>query len=434
MTNIKAPFENAPMSRAQLIIIALTITLSGLDGYDVLSVTFAAPAIAQDWGVGRTALGIVLSAGLAGMAAGSFIIAPLADVFGRKLMVLIALCLMATGMLLCTYATSVEALVAWRVITGLGIGTCVAVINPIAAEFSNRRRRPLAIALTAVGYPLGGLVGALLATYLLRQHGWPSVFFSGFLAAVALLPLVAWQMPESVSYLFACRGKNRLERINAVLRRCEQPLIERLPERALTHRSYAAVFSSGQLSRTLWITAVNGLMVATVYYIMSWMPQMIADAGFPPSTASLVASVSSFMGVVGGLLFGWLAQRGGLRRLTAGGLIALGLATINFGATPPSVVLLVIAAGICGFCIFACASGVYITLASSFTDEARAAGSGFVIGVGRVVSAIAPSLAGLLFAGGFSRMQVCLFYGALSVVGGIVCLFGWQRFSGVASR
>jgi hypothetical protein len=54
-----------------VIVVALMAGLNALDGYDVLSISWAAPGIAAEWGIGRDALGIVLSMELVGMALGS---------------------------------------------------------------------------------------------------------------------------------------------------------------------------------------------------------------------------------------------------------------------------------------------------------------------------------------------------------------------------
>ena len=59
------------MSRKQVVIVAITIGLNALDGFDVLSIGFASPGIAAEWGMDRTRLGIVLSMELIGMAVGS---------------------------------------------------------------------------------------------------------------------------------------------------------------------------------------------------------------------------------------------------------------------------------------------------------------------------------------------------------------------------
>ena len=52
--------SRAPMSTLQFIAIAVTVGLNALDGFDVLSISFASPGIAIEWGIDRAALGIVL--------------------------------------------------------------------------------------------------------------------------------------------------------------------------------------------------------------------------------------------------------------------------------------------------------------------------------------------------------------------------------------
>jgi len=128
----------------QVAAVAVTVIISALDGYDVLAASFAAPAISHAWGVGKAVLGLVLSSGLFGMALGALVLSPLADLVGRRRLVFLSLALMAVGMLLSALAQSLGQLVAWRVLTGVGIGAMVAVITPLAAEFANSRRRPLA--------------------------------------------------------------------------------------------------------------------------------------------------------------------------------------------------------------------------------------------------------------------------------------------------
>ncbi len=57
----RAALAQAPMSRAQIVVVVLTIALNALDGFDVLSISFASPGIAAEWGIDRAALGVVLS-------------------------------------------------------------------------------------------------------------------------------------------------------------------------------------------------------------------------------------------------------------------------------------------------------------------------------------------------------------------------------------
>src|SRR5688572_32685611 len=151
------------MSRLQIIVVGLTIALNALDGFDVLSISFASPGIASEWGIDRGALGFVLSMELIGMAIGSIVLGGVADKIGRRPTVLGCLAVMSAGMALATTAGSLVTLSVWRVITGLGIGGMLAAINAVASEFSNKRRRHLSVSLMAMGYPLGAVVGGMIA-------------------------------------------------------------------------------------------------------------------------------------------------------------------------------------------------------------------------------------------------------------------------------
>src|SRR5215218_3642054 len=112
----------SPMSRAQIIAVAITIALNALDGFDVLAISFASPGIAAEWGIDRSALGVVLSMELIGMAIGSLVFGNVADRIGRRPTLLFCLSLMTIGMFMATTAGGVTSLSAWRVLTGLGIG------------------------------------------------------------------------------------------------------------------------------------------------------------------------------------------------------------------------------------------------------------------------------------------------------------------------
>ncbi|WP_242140952.1 MFS transporter [Sphingomonas sp. TREG-RG-20F-R18-01] len=411
------------MSRAQVRAVALTVALSALDGYDVLSVTFAAPAISHDWGVGKVALGVVLSSGLAGMALGSFLLAPLADVFGRRRMVLLSLLLMTIGSLLCATAATVAQLAMWRVCTGLGIGACVAVIAPAAAEFSNARWRSFSLAAMATGYPAGGLAGGLLAAALLRSSGWPAVFVAGAAIGTAMLVTVAALLPESPAFLLARGGSDALARVNALLAKFDHSSLAELPPTSPRVRGYAGVFSADRLASTARLAIVNILAAAVVYYVLSWLPQLVSEAGFTPSQGSLVSATLSLFGIVGGLVMGSVARRYGPERLTAIAVSVLGVVLVAFGALPAALPVLLLAAGILGFLIFATSAGFYAVLARGFDDASRASGSGFVIGTGRVASAVAPLGAGWLFAVGFERATVSVLFGGFALLAGLALAF-----------
>jgi MFS family permease len=71
------------MTRFQIGAVAICMVLNLIDGFDVLAVAFAAPMLAKDWQLAPDRLGLLFSAGLFGMTAGSLLLAPFADRFGR---------------------------------------------------------------------------------------------------------------------------------------------------------------------------------------------------------------------------------------------------------------------------------------------------------------------------------------------------------------
>ncbi len=139
--------------------VIVTVGLNAMDGFDVLSISFAAPGIAKEWGIDKATLGWVLSTELLGMAIGSVLLGGVADKIGRRPTILGCLIAMAVGMFGAAHSHQIVTLLVFRLLTGIGIGGMLAAINATAAECSSQRWRSLAMALMVIGYPLGGVVG-----------------------------------------------------------------------------------------------------------------------------------------------------------------------------------------------------------------------------------------------------------------------------------
>ena len=164
------------MSGWQWTAVVVLAALNALDGFDVLSISFASPGISHDWGISKATLGWVLSAELLGMAVGSVLFGNVADNRGRRPMILGCLVAMAIGMYAAARSANVGILLLSRLVTGLGIGGLLAAINAATAEVSNNRWRSLAMALMVIGYPLGGVLGGVIVRHLLAIGTWRDVF------------------------------------------------------------------------------------------------------------------------------------------------------------------------------------------------------------------------------------------------------------------
>ena len=150
-TNPINVINESAMGARQWIVVILMVLLNALDGFDVLSSAFASPGISAEWGIERAALGVVLSAELVGMGFGSVILGGMADKLGRKNTMLLCLVLMAAGMYLASTAQAVTPMVAFRFLTGIGIGGMLAATNAVTAESSNTAWRKTAIAAYVAG-------------------------------------------------------------------------------------------------------------------------------------------------------------------------------------------------------------------------------------------------------------------------------------------
>src|SRR5208337_1235373 len=129
--------------------------LTMIDGYEVLVMAFVAPHLARAWGIGPVGVGYLLSAGIFGMALGATFISPLADKIGRRRHIILCLALIAIGMALSAFATSVPMLIAFRAFAGLFIGAVISSLNIMVAEYSSDQRRGTVMGVYGIGLPMG---------------------------------------------------------------------------------------------------------------------------------------------------------------------------------------------------------------------------------------------------------------------------------------
>jgi MFS family permease len=337
-TDPREVIDKSPMTTAQVIVVAITVLLNAMDGFDILSIAFASNGIAAEWNVTTQALGLVLSMELVGMAIGSVLLGGLADRIGRRPTLLGCLLTMAVGMFLATTAQSPVQLSIWRVLTGLGIGGMLSCTNAVVAEFSSKKWRSLCISLMVIGYPLGGGFGGVYASTLIDAYGWRSVFYLGTAATALLLPVAYFFVPESVHWLTRKQPANGLARLNASLSKLGKATVSALPQidSQEARKSLSDIFSPALIRTTLILTAGYFLHIVSFYFLAKWLPRIVG-ATFPgaaPGTGPYMLALTNFGGAAGGIVFGLLAARVGLKPLTMLILVANAVAIVVFGRTP----------------------------------------------------------------------------------------------------
>jgi benzoate transport len=417
--------SSSPMTVRQYLAVAMCVALNALDGFDVLSISFASPGIAKEWGIDRGALGVVLSMELIGMAVGAMLLGQMADRYGRQRTAIGCLVVMALGMVSTTQVTTIDALAATRLFTGFGIGGMLATTNACVAEYANDRWRGAAVAVMAAGYPLGAVLGGSVASALLATGNWRHVFLFGAIVTAVLLPLIPLLMPEPVGALLQRRPAGALARVNRSLRALGHHAVEELPPAAPSAPKAGPreLFSPRLRGITLLLTAGYALHVMTFYFILKWVPKIVVDMGFSPASAGGVLVWANVGGLAGGLLFSALSLRFTVRALLIAAMLASVVMIIVFGQGQADLAGLAWAVAAGGFCTNAGMVGLYAIIAASFPTAVRGGGTGFVIGVGRGGAALSPILAGFLFQAGMGLPAVATIMAGGSLLGAAAIFF-----------
>ena len=416
---------SSPMRPLQIAIVAVCIALNGLDGFDVLAISFASPGIATEWGIDKAQLGIVLSMELLGMAAGSIAIGNVADRIGRRGTILACLAIMMTGMFAATATHSPVELSAARLFTGLGIGGMLSSTSALVSEFSNQRRHNLNVSLNIAGYSMGAIVGGVVVTRLLAGGSdWRAIFEFGAIVTAVLLPVAFFTIQESVDYLVTRRPANALEAVNRVLAKLRHPAISELPPALpkAQESTIAALFSSSYGLTTALLSLCYFTEIMLFYFILKWVPKIVVDMGFTATEGARVLVFANIGNLAGAILIGFAAQRFQPRGLIIGSLVTAFATVVVFGLGMRDLSIMSVIVAVACFFINASVVGLYPIMANAYPARLRATGTGFVIGIGRGGSALGPIVVGYLFKNGASLMTVSLAMGAGALVAAVMLI------------
>lgn len=359
-----------PWTRNALLVVGLCFAINMVDGMDVVIMSYIAPSLGKAWNIEPDAMGVVFSAGLLGMAIGGIFIAPWADRLGRRRIILAALALMSIGMVTSGFVTSIEQLVASRIIVGTGIGTVLAAMAAMASEAAPEGRKNLAVGVVQAGYPFAAVFTGLLTAHYLPIYGWQSLLLVAGIATVVMLPITWFVLPEG--------------RIA-------------VPDGA--HPKLAQTLFSAALRRgtlLLWAAVFTGLMV--LYFITSWIPKLSIEAGLSETNGIYAGALYNFGAFVGTMLMSLLSVRLPLGRIIPAFLVTAAVAMLVFGSVAMSVPLTLLVAFLIGITLQGGYNGMWPLAASIYPAESRATGIGWAMAIGRGGAVIGPLMGGYLMA------------------------------------
>ena len=406
--------DAVPISALQRTVFALCVLVSMLDGFNTQSIAFVAPSIAREWGLTPLDFGYIFSATLLGSVVGTSLFGMLADRFGRARLTVAATLLFGAFSGLAVFAHGFGALVACRVIGGIGLGGAIPNTMALASEYAPQRSRATIVTMTLWGFPVGSILGGLASGPIIHDFGWRAVFLVGAILPLALVPVLIWLLPESIRYLSTI-PKRRDEVAKLLARMAPGYTIAPPPavKAAATARrgNLAELFGPRLAATTTLLATALFMSLLLTYLLVNWVPMILSQAGLPLSSAILGTVGINLGGIVGSFLLSRAIDRSPRpMALLGGGYLAAGLALVLVGLfVSTSGAYALIGLTLCGFLLVGSQMSMTAFTSTQFPVALRGTGIGFVQAIGRIGSLVGPMAGGLLLSRGLAPAQLFTF-------------------------
>ena len=392
--------ETAPLNAYFWRALALLVLAVVFDFFDFFLVGFLMAVVGPAWHMTYAQVSIVLvSAGVGSIVSG-LVSGWLADVFGRKIMIIagVALASLGSGLVGFVPDGAWHLFAALRFLVGLGLAATSTGVLALTVEMTPLRVRTVISGAMAIPASIGILIASTLASQLMPVAGWRGLALCGLVPLLLVIPMVIF-VPESARWL-AARGR-REEAARVVSRQIHRPVDLPPPPQAPRTGSRGGLIELLAYPRQLLFILIIWLAYSTVSYAISlWGPTILAmRLTLTPAKAAGLFALVGLGGLIGRIVFSILPQFIGRRRsgqLTGAGM-AVGLTIVAFagGGTVGTVPLLLVA--LVASALFFDGGGVNIAPIPAEIFPARLAGrgSGFgqaANGIGKVLGPVALAL------------------------------------------
>ncbi|HUZ31321.1 MAG TPA: MFS transporter [Xanthobacteraceae bacterium] len=423
--NVTRLIDDGPLTGFQIATIIGCALVNLFDGIDTQSIGVAAPFIADGLGIKLANFGPIFSSALVGATIGAATFGQLADRFGRRTLLLIAAVIIGVFTILTALATSVPMLVAFRILAGLGLGGATPCIISLTAEYAPARLRATLVTLMWSSFPLGGMIGGLMNTYLLVHVGWRAIFFIGGVLPLVLVVVLLVYLPESIKFLVTRRNDNdAVRRIVARLRVRDLPAGSQfvIEEERLAGGTIRHLFTEGRTLGTLflWVPFFMGFGVLTV--VTLWTPTLLKLNGIPPAATAFVIAFNGLGAFIGQSTAGHLMQRFGIMAVLFPAFLAGTAATVLLGYGASSVALAATGIGLVGLFLGLGTAGAIALSALIYPTPIRSTGVGAGMAMGRFGQIVGPLIAGVLLGAGWSADRIMMVIACGGIIGAIFVL------------
>jgi MFS transporter, AAHS family, 4-hydroxybenzoate transporter len=425
VVDVREVIDNAPFGAYQLLVVVLTLLVMMLDGYDILVLSFTAPALAKEMGRDVATFGPLFAAGFIALLVGSLIVSPFGDLWGRKGVMLGSMAVFIVFTFMPIIDPQYGHILVYRFLGGLGLAGVTPAGAAIVTEYAPRKYRGMVINILYSGFGVGAVLGGLAASRLIPVYGWQAGFWLGTILPLVLLPFVWWLVPESVEFL-AATGKH-VGRIASILKRVDPRLALTggesftMPASPEKTGSIKDLFTAGRGYGTvlLWIILFCALLDSSL--MASWINAILNRGGMPADKAILSPVAHQLGGVLGTVAIALIIDRLGAR-LIAGTYLLAAISIGAVGYVTGNVGLALAVVFLAGF--FGVGSQFSTQSVSTvfYPVKIRSTGIGWALGLGRAGTVVGPLWVGALLTGNSSLENLFLVVAIPQLVA-MVCMW-----------
>ncbi|MFH5879409.1 MFS transporter [Arthrobacter sp. NA-172] len=352
----------------------------GLDGFDLLILSFALSGIIATFHITDTEAGALTTSTLLGAVAGGIVFGLLADRFGRVRMLTYSVILFAVFTGLSALATGFTDLAIYRFIAGIGIGGEFGIGMTLAAEAVPAKMRARATSWVALGFQCGVMAAALLSAPIITAFGWRGLFVVGAFPAIVAV-IIRKRLHESPKFLEKARTDSG----------SSTPKVKGNALRLLVGNKKA-------IRVTIALIILTSVQNFGYFGIMTWLPRYLSTQFHLNLTSSSIWTAVTVVGMMTGIIvFGQLADRIGRRKTFWIFQIGATASVLAYSQiTDPTILL----AG--GFIMGAFGNGMLggygALIAELYPTEARATAQNVLFNIGRGIGGFAPIVIAIIAA------------------------------------
>lgn len=385
--NVQALIDERKLSIYQWIVFILCFLIVALDGFDTAAIGYIAPSLISDLNIANSALGPVMSAAVVGLVLGSLIAGPLADRFGRKRILILAAFFFGIWNFATAFSDSLSFLIAFRFLTGLGLGAAMPNAVTLMSEYSPQKRRAVIVNAMFCGFPIGASLGGLVSAWMIPSYGWQSILILGGVLPLILSVVFIYALPESLRYLVI--HNKPVNNIRKIVKRITGEghsavslftINESAPVATSSITTILSVpYRIGTLM--LWLATFMSLLI--FYLLTSWMPTIMTQSGFSIERATLITALFPLGGGIGAIFSGWMMDRFNPTLIVAGAYLLTALLIFGVGYEDNSLLLQGLAIFLAGTVMNGAQSSMPTLAADFYPTQGRATGVAWTLGIGR---------------------------------------------------